>query len=68
MQVLVVDCCSGASSAFNDFKNIVVSTINSITYGEGNVPAIIVRRVDEISDFVCHWQRDILNEKSKKDL
>jgi hypothetical protein len=63
MQVLIVDCWDKEN--FKTFKRIVKRTICQSLFGEGNEPNFIVRSIDELSDYACHWEHDTLDEKSK---
>lgn len=63
MEVLIVNCCEGKS--FEAFRQIVCSSISKVKYGVGSEPNFIIRRMDELSDYVCHWHHDVLDEKSK---
>lgn len=61
----MVDCCRSNDKSF---KAAVKAAIKKVCYGYGNTPTISCRRLDEISDYVCHWQGDILTEKSRSQL
>jgi hypothetical protein len=63
MQVLIIDCWE--KGHFNKFREIVENSVNRRLYGEGNEPNFIVRTLEELSDYTCHWEHDTLDERAK---
>ncbi len=67
MEILIVNCCH-VQSTFEKFCDLVKKTVNFKIHGQGNAPNFIVRKMDELSDFVCHWHHDVLDQKCKSQM
>ena len=66
MQVLIVDAFSMSSvgrSSFDSFKRVVTQTLSGKWKEKHD---IIVRRIDQLEDYVCDWEHDVLDQSSKK--
>ena len=63
MQVLIVDCNS--KGQFPIFTSMIKATVRQHMKGDGNVSNFIVRTMDQLSDYTCHWHHDTLDEKCR---
>ncbi len=67
MQILLIDGYDQNSKKgrelFNSFHRTLISSLIDTGKGENE---LIIRKIDELSDYVCDWEHDLLNEKSKE--
>ena len=61
MQALVVDAYE-TRAGFNSFHRTFTSALLDSSEYEHD---IIIRRLDDLGDYVCDWEHDILNENAK---
>ena len=65
MQVLLVDAYAPTKlgrASFNSFKRIITYSLEEVTNEKHD---ILIRKIDNLRDYICDWEHDVLDENSK---
>jgi hypothetical protein len=66
MQILIVDCFSKNSQKyFSIFRDLIINSFKEREKLLLSKVNSVIRRLDDLDDFTCQWEYDLLAEKAR---